>query len=192
MDDLQGVDSKSVMAMGIGGAGCTVAQQFLTKRGPGKVRWIAVNTDEQRIAKMNGVETLLLGESGVPAGIPQRGRAAARFNRDAIAELVAGASHVYLFAGLGGGTGTGATAEIAQIARRAGKIVRAFVTMPFAFEGSSRLSQANDGVESLRLHCNSLVIVENESIAAKYSPNATWDDVLAAANDELIVQSGLA
>lgn len=184
-------NQRRVVAFGIGGAGCNVLSQLPTDARGAAVESVAVNTDANALSKLRSIQTLQLGSSGEPAGAPERGRMAAKATQEAIELSLVGAARLYLFAGLGGGTGTGAIAEIARIACFQGVSVRAFVTTPFAFEGERWMQRALAGVAELRPWIEALEIVDNERSMKRFALSNTWDQVLHSANEELILRSGL-
>lgn len=182
---------RRIVVFGVGGAGCNALVQLAASAPGEEVRLVAVNTDVGALTKLSGVQTLQLGSSGEPAGNVERGRASARVTEVALSRLIAGSEQIYLLAGMGGGTGTGASVEIAQIACREGIPVHAFVTMPFDFEGGHCKKQAMTGLAELRRWADVLEIVDNEKAMSRHSSSATWNQVLNAANEELLFRSGL-
>ncbi len=184
-------NQRRVVAFGIGGAGCNVLSQLPTNARGAAVELVAVNTDANALSKLSSIQTLQLGSSGEPAGEPERGRIAAKATQEAVELSLAGVEQLSLFAGMGGGTGTGASVEIARIACRQGISVRAFVTTPFAFEGGRWMQRALAGLAELRPWVESLEVVDNERTMNRFALSETWDQILHAANKELVLRSGL-
>lgn len=151
--------------VGVGGAGSNIALR-LAGEGLAGVSICAVNTDSQALSNCPLDEKHLIGwraTRGLSAGSdPQIGREAAEGDRDLLERALAGNELVFLVAGLGGGTGTGAAPAIADIASRQGALVVAFVTMPFAMEGDRRRKQAKDGLEALRKACDAVIPLSND------------------------------
>src|SRR5919197_1273050 len=132
------------------------------------MEFIAVNTDAQALQMSAAVHKVPIGgrsTKGLGAGgDPQQGERAAEISRDALTELVEGADMVFLTAGLGGGTGTGATPLIADIARRARALTVAVVTLPFTFEGFQRRRTAEEGLAQLRGNVDALIVIPNDRL----------------------------
>jgi cell division protein FtsZ len=141
-----------IKVIGVGGGGGNAVNQMV-EDGINGVDFIAVNTDVQALRNFSGKHTLQIGSTvtkGLGAGAnPETGRQAALEDRDRIIEMVEGADMVFITAGMGGGTGTGAAPVIAQAAREAGALTVAVVTRPFPFEGKRRMAQAERGMQEL-------------------------------------------
>ncbi|MDP3065075.1 MAG: cell division protein FtsZ, partial [Chloroflexota bacterium] len=140
----------SIVVVGVGGAGCNAVQRMLEYRPVPDVRYLCVNTDLtdlKSLARMRGAEVIQIGEGlthGLGAGgVPDVGSRAAENGKDALATAIGKSDLVFLAAGMGGGTGTGAAPVVAEIARQSGALVVAVVTTPFSFEGIRRLETAH-------------------------------------------------
>src|ERR671910_938884 len=147
------VDSQAIgpiiKVIGVGGAGGNAVNHMI-EQGVDGVEFIAVNTDAQVLARNKARNQLQLGSSGLGAGAkPEEARAVALADRERIEESVAGAHMVFITAGMGGGTGTGAAPVIAEVARGLGILTVAVVTKPFTFEGSKRMKLAEQGIEEI-------------------------------------------
>lgn len=155
-----------ILVIGIGGGGGN-AVNAMVKEDIKEVEFLALNTDKQALSGVNA-KRLAIGEKltkGLGAGAnPEIGRQAAEESRDVIQGLMEGADLVFIAAGMGGGTGTGAAPVVAQIARELGILTVAVVTKPFNFEGPSRMKHAEMGIDNLKGNVDALVIVQNEKL----------------------------
>ncbi|HDR1010556.1 cell division protein FtsZ [Pasteurella multocida] len=155
----------------------------------GKIIFYAVNTDAQALRKSQVQQTVQIGGSttkGLGAGAnPNVGRKAAEDDQEAIRAMLEGADMVFIAAGMGGGTGTGAAPIVAQIAKELGILTVAVVTKPFSFEGKKRMLFAEMGIKELSKHVDSLIIIPNEQLAKALPKNATLLQAFSAANDVL-------
>uniref|UniRef100_UPI003563A8CB cell division protein FtsZ n=1 Tax=Neptunomonas sp. TaxID=1971898 RepID=UPI003563A8CB len=153
------------------------------------VDFLCVNTDAQALAKMSAKGLLQLGASttkGLGAGAnPEVGRLAAEEDREHIAELLKGADMVFITAGMGGGTGTGAAPIVAEVAKEMGILTVAVVTKPFPFEGRKRMKLADEGITELRENVDSLIIIPNEKLMKVLGRNCSLISAFNAANDVL-------
>jgi len=165
----------AIKVLGVGGAGANAVDR-LKMDNLGRVQLAVLNTDSQALASSPVHEKVLLGASvtrGLGAGgDPELGRLSAEGEREKIAALAEGADLVFIVAGMGGGTGSGASPVVAEICREAGALVIAFVTMPFTFEGGRRLKQAEDGLAELRRTCDAVIPLPND-ILLQESPDRT-------------------
>lgn len=156
-----------VKVYGIGGGGCN-AVEFMMKQKVPNVLFVTVNTDLQILAKSKAQEKLQIGHEltkGLGAGAnPNVGRQAAEESIDLIHESIAEAEVCILIAGMGGGTGTGAAPVFCEAARQQGKLVLAFVTTPFEFEGKTRQRNAVSGIDELKHHSHSLIVIPNDKL----------------------------
>jgi cell division protein FtsZ len=156
-----------IKVVGIGGAGCNAVDRMM-QIGISGVDFIAINSDAQALARSEAPCKIHLGarltRSLGTGGNPAIGAEAARESREQIKSALRGADMAFIAAGMGGGTGTGAAPIVAQIAREAGALTVAVVTKPFAFEGSRRSTVAEDGIECLREHVNTLIVVPNDRL----------------------------
>ena len=157
----------TIKVIGVGGAG-TNAVNRMVDSGIKGVEFIAVNTDRQALLLSKAASKIQIGEKitrGLGAGAnPDIGAQSAEENKSEIAETLRGADMVFVTAGMGGGTGTGAAAVVAGTAKELGILTIAVVTKPFTFEGKKRLSQAERGVESLKGKVDSLVVIPNDKL----------------------------
>jgi cell division protein FtsZ len=177
-----------IKVIGVGGGGGNAVNQMVADGITG-VDFVAVNTDVQALRSFGGKHTLQIGSTvtkGLGAGAnPETGRQAALEDRDRIIELVDGADMVFITAGMGGGTGTGAAPVIAQAAREAGALTVAVVTKPFPFEGKRRMGYAQSGIEELRYHVDSLITIPNAKLLSVLGGDVTMQDGLRKANEVL-------
>jgi cell division protein FtsZ len=176
-----------IKVFGVGGCGGNAVDHMIDKGVKG-VEFIAANTDVQALRRNQAKVQLQLGSEitkGLGAGAdPEIGRAAAMEDRDRIAELIRGADMLFLTAGMGGGTGTGAAPVVAQVAKELGILTVAVVTKPFSFEGK-RQKLAQEGLEQLTEHVDSLIVIPNDKLMHVLGEDITVDDAFGAANDEL-------
>src|SRR5512142_2652213 len=153
-----------IKVIGVGGAGGNAVNHMIDQGVQG-VEFIAVNTDAQVLSRNKSGNQIQLGTSGLGAGAkPEEARTVALADRDRIEEAVAGAHMVFITAGMGGGTGTGAAPVIAEIARKQGSLTVAVVTSPFAFEGRTRREQAERGAGALAEVVDTIITVPNERL----------------------------
>jgi len=193
-----------IKVIGVGGGGGNAVAHMVASAVEG-VEFITANTDAQAIEKCGAKLQLQLGThvtKGLGAGAnPEVGRQAALEDRERIMEALEGADMVFITAGMGGGTGTGAAPVVAQIAKEMGILTVAVVTKPFPFEGRRRMQVALKGIEELSAHCDSLITVPNEKLITVLGRDATMIQAFRAANDvlqgavqgiaDLIVRPGL-
>lgn len=176
-----------IKVFGVGGCGGNAVDHMIDKGVKG-VEFIAANTDVQALRRNQAKVQLQLGSEitkGLGAGAdPEVGRAAAMEDRDRIAELIRGADMLFLTAGMGGGTGTGAAPVVAQVAKELGILTVAVVTKPFAFEGK-RQKLAQEGLEQLTEHVDSLIVIPNDKLMHVLGEDITVDEAFRAANDVL-------
>jgi cell division protein FtsZ len=156
-----------VKIVGVGGGG-TNAVNRMVETGVQGVEFIAVNTDNQALQMSSAMRKIAIGgrsAKGLGAGgDPAQGERAAEISHDALTDAIEGADMVFLTAGLGGGTGTGAAPIIADIARRARALTVAVVTLPFSFEGFQRRKSAEEGLQRLRGHVDALIVIPNDRL----------------------------
>ena len=176
-----------IKVIGVGGCGGNAVEHMIEKNVSG-VEFICANTDMQALNKSRAKTVLQIGmdiTKGLGAGAkPEIGREAALEDRDSIAEIIDGADMLFITAGMGGGTGTGAAPIIAQVAKEMGILTVAVVTKPFAFEGK-RSKVAKDGLEELSKHVDSLIIIPNDKLMEVLGDDVTFIDAFKAANDVL-------
>jgi cell division protein FtsZ len=180
--------SAMIKVIGVGGGGGNAVAQMIDANIEG-VEFIAANTDAQALRLFKGKTILQIGSSvtkGLGAGAnPEVGRQAALEDRDQIMEMLAGADMVFITAGMGGGTGTGAAPVIAQAAKELGILTVAVVTKPFHFEARRRMSIAEKGIEELAVHVDSLITIPNSKLAAVLGGETLLLNAFKAANDVL-------
>ncbi len=178
-----------IKVIGVGGGGGNAVKHMIENCVEG-VDFICANTDAQALADVDSKTVLQLGREitqGLGAGAnPEVGRAAALEDRDRIAEALSGADMVFITAGMGGGTGTGAAPVVAEVAREMGILTVAVVTKPFAFEGKKRTMIADEGMKELQQHVDSLITIPNEKLLEVMGKNTTLLDAFKAANDVLL------
>jgi len=176
-----------IKVIGVGGCGGNAVDHMI-EQGVQGVEFIAINTDAQALKRNKARTQLQIGANitkGLGAGaIPDVGRAAAEEDRARIAELIGGANMVFITAGMGGGTGTGAAPIVAQIAKEMGILTVAVVTKPFAHEGK-RMRLAQTGIEELTEHVDSLIVVPNEKLMTVLGEETTLLDAFRSSNSVL-------
>jgi len=181
-------DAPVIKLIGVGGGGSNAVQHMVAS-GIECVDFICANTDAQALKSMHAQTVLHIGQSitkGLGAGAnPEIGRQAAMEDRDRIQDLIEGTDMLFITAGMGGGTGTGAIPVVAQIAREMGVLTVAVVTKPFPFEGGKRMQIASAGIEELRSHVDSLITIPNEKLLSVLGKNISLLDAFRAANDVL-------
>lgn len=156
-----------IQVIGIGGGGCNVVKRMVDA-GTKDVEFIAVNTDLQALKQSNATLKVQIGQKltgGKGAGAdPEKGRKSAEENRQEISELLSGTDMVFITAGMGGGTGTGAAPVVAQIAKEMGILTVAVVTKPFEYEREKRMEAAERGIAELYQYVDSLVVIANDNV----------------------------
>ena len=177
-----------IKVIGVGGGGGNAVKHMVTTGIEG-VDFICANTDAQALKSANVRTGLQIGcniTKGLGAGAdPDVGRAAAMEDRDRILEVIEGADMLFITAGLGGGTGTGAAPVVAQVARELGILTVAVVTKPFDMEGKKRLSIADQGINDLGKYVDSLITIPNEKLLSVLGPQTTLLDAFKSANEVL-------
>ncbi len=181
-------DTVKIKVIGIGGGGGNAVDRMITAGVKG-VDFIAVNTDRQALLRSKAMQKVQIGENvtgckGAGAK-PEIGEKAAQESREMIAELIRGTDMVFITAGMGGGTGTGAAPIIAEVARDQGILTVGVVTKPFAFEGKRRMAQAEKGIAALRDHVDSLVVIPNERLHLAADEKITLVNAFEIADDVL-------
>ncbi|MAZ06534.1 cell division protein FtsZ [Marinobacter sp. SS8-8] len=178
-----------IKVVGVGGGGGNAVRHMLNSDIEG-VEFICANTDAQALTDMDARQIIQLGGNitkGLGAGAnPEVGRQSALEDRDRIAEAIKGADMVFITAGMGGGTGTGAAPIVAEVARELGILTVAVVTKPFMFEGGKRMSVAESGLKELEESVDSLITIPNEKLLAVMGKKTSLLDAFAAANDVLL------
>ena len=178
-----------IKVLGVGGGGGNAVHHMITNEVDG-VDFICANTDSQALNNLKAKTILQMGASitkGLGAGAnPEIGRQAALEDRDQIADILSGADMVFVTAGMGGGTGTGAAPIVAEVARELGILTVAVVTRPFPFEGKKRSAIAEQGIEQLSANVDSLITIPNEKLLDVLGKEASLLDAFKAANDVLL------
>ena len=173
-----------IKVIGIGGAGGNAVDHMI-REGVNGVDFITANTDSQALGRSIAIHKLQLGKTGLGAGAkPEAGRSAAIEERDAIVESLKGAHMVFITAGMGGGTGTGAAPIVAEVARELGVLTVAVVTKPFGFEGK-RLKVADVGIAELQKHVDTLIVILNDRLMDVLGDDVSMDDAFKAADNVL-------
>ena len=174
-----------IKVIGVGGGGGN-AVEHMVNEGVQGVEFIAANTDAQALNRSGAAVIIQLGNKGLGAGgKPEVGRAAAEEAVDQIRDAITGANMLFITAGMGGGTGTGAAPVIARVAKEMGILTVGVVTKPFEFEGGRRMKSADAGVAELEANVDSLIVVLNEKLLEVLGDDVTQDQAFAHANDVL-------
>lgn len=188
--------SAVIKVIGVGGGGGNAVQNMMDAGIEG-VEFISANTDAQALKSSNAKVVLQLG-SGITKGLgaganPEIGRQAAMEDRERIQEAILGSDMLFITAGMGGGTGTGAAPVVAQIARELGILTVAVVTKPFPFEGGKRMALAREGINALSKHVDSLITIPNEKLLAVLGKDVSLLQAFKQADDVLFnAVSGIA
>ena len=178
-----------IRVIGVGGGGGNAVEHMVASNVEG-VEFVCANTDSQALKNSSARTVLQLGTDvtkGLGAGAnPEIGRQAAQEDRERVSDLLDGADMVFITAGMGGGTGTGASPVIAEIAREKGILTVAVVTKPFPFELKRRMTIAQDGIAELSEHVDSLITIPNEKLLSVLGESVSLKAAFAAANDVLL------
>jgi len=174
-----------IKVLGVGGAGGNAVDHMIKHEVQG-VEFVTLNTDAQALARSMAKGQIQLGDSGLGAGAkPDAGRAAAMEARERIAESLQGAHMVFITAGMGGGTGTGAAPVVAEVAKEMGILTVAVVTKPFSFEGARRLQSAEQGIDELSQHVDSVIVILNEKLEEVLGDDVSMEEAFTAADNVL-------
>jgi cell division protein FtsZ len=174
-----------IKVVGVGGAGGNAVEHMI-RRGVQGVEFICANTDHQALARSSSKNVLQLGQTGLGAGSrPEAGRQAAVDGRERIADSLRGAHMVFITAGMGGGTGTGAAPVVAEVAKELGLLTVAVVSKPFEFEGPKRMKVAETGLAELEASVHSLIVILNNKLEEVMGEDAEMADCFRAADDVL-------
>ena len=177
-----------IKVIGVGGGGGNAVKHMVAS-GIDGVDFICANTDAQALTKVQGAMSLQIGGNitkGLGAGAnPEVGRQAALEDRERVQEAIMGADMVFVTAGMGGGTGTGAAPIVAQIARDMGILAVGVVTKPFVFEGANRMKVAMQGISELSQHVDSLITIPNDKLLSVYGREFDLMNAFKGANDVL-------
>jgi cell division protein FtsZ len=164
-----------IKVVGVGGAGGNAVQHMINK-GVAGVQFIAANTDAQALAVSDAHNVIQIGESGLGAGMrPEVGRQLAEQSRARIEDALRGAHMVFIAAGMGGGTGTGAAPIVAEVAKSLGALTVAVVSKPFSYEGQKCMDVAENGLAELTKHVDSLIVILNEKLEEIYEDESMLD-----------------
>ncbi|TSE24472.1 Cell division protein FtsZ [Tepidimonas sediminis] len=174
-----------IKVIGVGGGGSNAVEHMIQSRVQG-VEFICANTDAQALARSSAHRLIQLGRTGLGAGSkPDKGREAALMAESQIREAIEGAHMLFITAGMGGGTGTGAAPVIARMAKEMGILTVGVVTKPFDWEGARRMANAEEGLAELEQNVDSLIVVLNDKLHEELGEDVTQDEAFAAANDVL-------
>ena len=183
-----GENFAQIKVIGVGGGGCNAVNRMINE-GLGGVDFIAINTDNQALMMSKAKTRVRVGEKltrGLGAGSnPEIGRKAAEESADELYEVLRGADMVFIACGMGGGTGTGASPVVAQIAKELGALTIGVVTRPFTFEGSRRQQLALAGIEALKAQVDTLIVIPNDRLLQIADKRATLQQAFALADDVL-------
>ena len=177
-----------IQVVGVGGGGCNAVNRMIQAKVNG-VQFVSINTDAQQLERSLSETTIRIGDQesgglGV-GGDPKRGEAAAAESRDELLEQFKGVDMVFIAAGMGGGTGTGAAPVVAECAKRAGALTIAVVTRPFDFEGVKRQSAATDGLERLQSEADTVIVIPNQRLIDQQDRNLSVSDAFRKADEVL-------
>ena len=182
------MDGIQIKVVGVGGGGGNAVDRMV-RSGVAGVEFVAVNTDRQALSRSQATLKIQIGEKlthGWGAGAnPEKGQRAAEESRDEIVNALKGTDMVFITAGMGGGTGTGAAPVVAEIARDMGILTVGIVTKPFLFEGRKRMEQAENGIANLREHVDSLIVIPNERLKQVSDVRITMLNAFDMADDVL-------
>lgn len=178
----------SIRVIGVGGGGCNAVDRMIESEVQG-IEFIAINTDYQALERSHATHRIQIGEKltrGLGAGAdPEIGEKAATESKDEIASLIRGTDLLFITAGMGGGTGTGAAPVVAAIARDMGILTIGVVTRPFRFEGAMRMQNAETGIRNLEQYVDSLIVVPNDKLLEIADEDTTFDEAFAIADQVL-------
>src|SRR5881296_802742 len=179
------IAAAKIKVIGIGGGGCNAVNSMIAAGLEG-VEFIAVNTDMQALGISQAPAKIRIGKNGLGAGAnPEIGREAALQDADQIREALVGADMVFVTAGMGGGTGTGATPIVANIARELNALTVAVVTKPFLFEGGKRMTRAEDGLRELRKYVDTMLVIPNQRLLGIVDKTTPLREAFKVADDVL-------
>jgi len=177
-----------IRVIGVGGGGCNAVNRMI-QEGVSGVDFVAVNTDNQALLLSDAPLRVRIGEKltrGLGAGgHPEQGEKAAEESVDEIYEILKGSDMVFITAGMGGGTGTGAAPVVAKVAREHGALTIGVVTRPFLFEGSKRANSAEQGIEKLKEHVDTLIVIPNDRLLELTDKRVSLADSFNMADDVL-------
>lgn len=183
-DDSQVSSEARIVVFGVGGGGGN-AVEHMVQQGVSSVAFVCANTDRQALDALTVPTKIQLGTGLGAGGNPEKGREAAESDEEQIRAIMADYDMVFITAGMGGGTGTGAAPVVARIAKEMDKLTVAVVTTPFKFEGGKRTKAAQDGIEQLSVYVDSIITIPNEKLQKVYR-NMTMKDAFKKADDVLL------
>jgi len=190
-DPTENATAARIKVVGVGGAGVNAIRRMASSFIPG-VELLCVNTDIHSLRSVRDVQTVAIGEQATKGlgagGNPTIGRLAAEESQERLRSHLEGADLVFIAAGMGGGTGTGAAPVVASLAKEAGAVTVGVVTVPFGFEGSKRMSIAQEGLEPLRESIDTMVAVSNEKLVDMVNRHTSMNEAFGLA-DQVIVQA---
>ncbi|MEA4930116.1 MAG: cell division protein FtsZ [Anaerolineaceae bacterium] len=177
-----------IKVVGIGGGGCNAVNRMIAEGLQG-IEFISINTDAQALLKSQAQTRVRIGDKSTrglgAGGDPKIGQAAAEESAEELYEVLKGADMVFVTAGLGGGTGTGAAPVVAQIAKEIGALTIGVVTRPFSFEGAHRSRSAEQGAMRLKEHADTLIVIPNDRLLQIVTKNVGLNDAFRMADDVL-------
>ncbi len=181
-----------ILVIGVGGAGNNAVNRMIEENIVG-VEFICVNTDKQHLKNCKAPQVIQIGEKltkGLGAGAqPEIGQKAAEESREQLAEIIKGADMIFVTCGMGGGTGTGAAPVVAQIAKDMGILTVGIVTKPFKFEAKQRMTNAISGIDRLKEHVDTLIVIPNDKLLEIVDRRTTMPDALRKADE--VLQQGV-
>lgn len=188
MEAKQSESFARIKVVGVGGGGCNAVNRMITEGLQG-IEFIAINTDAQALLKSQAQTRVRIGDKATrglgAGGDPKIGKAAAEESAEDLYEVLKGSDMVFVTAGMGGGTGTGAAPVVAQIAKEIGALTIGVVTRPFAFEGSHRAKAAEMGSMALKEHADTLIVIPNDRLLQIVTKNIGLNDAFRLADDVL-------
>ena len=184
--------SAKIIVVGVGGGGNNAVNRMI-EEGIQGVEFVCVNTDKQNLLNCKAPNCLQIGEKltkGLGAGAsPEVGQAAAEENKDELTDIIRGADMVFVTCGMGGGTGTGAAPVVAQLAKDMGILTVGIVTKPFSFEARTRMNNAQSGIERLKEHVDTLIVIPNDKLLQIVDRRTSMEDALKKADE--VLQQGV-
>lgn len=191
MDMLNSSQAESfarIKVVGVGGGGCNAVNRMIDE-GLGGIEFITINTDAQALLLSNAPTRVRIGDKSTrglgAGGNPESGRKAAEESAEELYEVLKGSDMVFVTAGLGGGTGTGAAPIVAQIAKEVGALTIGVVTRPFTFEGSRRQQSAESGIAKLKEHADTLIVIPNDRLLQIVDKRVSLQEAFKTADDVL-------
>ena len=177
-----------IKVVGVGGGGCNAVNRMIEEGMPG-IEFVTVNTDAQALLTSKAPKKVRIGDKSTrglgAGGNPEVGQRAAEESQDELYDVLKGSDMVFVTAGLGGGTGTGAAPIVAQIAKEVGALTIGVVTRPFSFEGSKRQQSAEQGAAQLKEHADTLIIIPNDRLLQIVDKHASLQNAFRLADDVL-------